>query len=274
MIYKGHTDYIQQTMINIHLQNHLDNYFMNFGKDCKDDFDNNFKEFQISKDEIIIHIDDYKRQIQIKPFFNQKNFGCGQMNNTQTILRLIKLSRDIQKDYNFTIPKFINTINKTVDLDDKTRANLNGNIFTTTLNLKTESKTYNELILYFIRYNLDIITSDSKIEPIHVKNYYAPFILIGNDSITEYGVYENYVLSGAYICNILDYTQQCPEGTLNCSRDYGFIGDIYNDIFPYNEISKVERITTIIKKIEVNQECHNKYLKYKKKYINLQNKIK
>lgn len=156
---------------------------------------------------------------------------------------------------------------------------MNGHVFSTILNLK--SNLDNELILYFIRYNLDIITSDPNMESIHVKNYYAPFILIGTDSISEYGVYENYVLSGVYICKILDYTQQCPEGTRNCSRDYGFIGDIYNDI------SKVERITTIIKKIErVNQESHNKYLKYspfgrirslrnyKEKYINLQNKIK
>jgi hypothetical protein len=260
-------------MINIHLQNHLDNYFMNFSKDCKEDFYNNFIKFQISKDHIYKHIDDFSRQKQIKLFFDQKNFGCGQMNNTQTILRLIKLSRDIQKNYNFTIPKFINKINKTVDLDDKTNAKLNGYIFSTKLKLKSNPD--NELILYFIRYNLDIITSDTNMKSIHVKNYYAPFILTTNDSISEYGVYENYVLSGAYICKILDYTQQCPEGTPNCSKDYGFIGDIYNDIFPYNEISKVERITTIIRKIEgKNQECHNKYLKYKKKYINLQNKIK
>ena len=51
MIYKGHTDYIQQTMINLNLQHHLDHYFMNSNKDCKDDFDKHFEEYKEKVDE-------------------------------------------------------------------------------------------------------------------------------------------------------------------------------------------------------------------------------
>lgn len=274
IIYKGHTDYIQQTMININLQNHLDHYFMNSNKNCKDDFDRYFNEFQMSQSEILKHIDDYKRQIQISPFLDEtKKLGCGQMNNSRTIFRLVKLSREIQDNYNHTTPKLVNSINKNLNLDDRTRVILDGHIFSTKLILKSDPS--NELILYFIKYNLDIITTNPKIVPIHVKDYYAPIILLGNDSISEYGLYENYVLSGAYICKILDYTQQCPEGTSNCSEFYGFIGEIYNEIFPYNEISRIEKISSIIKEItKKDKDNQNKYLSYKKKYINLQNNLK
>ena len=271
MIYKGHTDYIQQTMININLQHHLDNYFMNYEKDCKNDFDKHFEEFKMSDFEVLKHIDDFKRQIQISPFLDEtKKFGCGQMNDSKTIVRLLRQSREIEANYNYTTPKYINTIKKNLNLDYNTKAILDGYIFST--NLVSKSNPTNEFILFYIRYNLDIITSNPMMESVHVKNYYAPIVLVGNDSISEYGLYENYVLAGVYICKILDYTFQCPEGTLNCSDFYGFIGEIYIGIFPYNEISKVEMSRSMIVK-SGGKKNKDEYLNYKKKYINLRNKL-
>jgi hypothetical protein len=259
--YKGKNDYVQQTMINIYLQNHLDNYFMNSNKNSKEDFTNNLKDFDNFRSEILNHIDDIKRHIEIRPFFNDIiDHECGDLNNPDTIVRLKILSREIQNKYNYTIPKLINNVNKIINLDDETNAILEGDIYSTNLIPNEKAELCNKLTLYFIKYNFETKTTNSKNKIINVKNYYAPITLVENDLISEFGLYKCYVPSGAYICKILDYnipyTRYCPQGTINCSEVYGFIGDIYNDLFPYNEIS----CNFLLKDKQ-------KYIKYKKKYM-------
>ena len=228
-------------MINVKLQFYLDIFFNNYDKECNNIYINYCDIFLHSQSIIFEHIDKETRQIKISPFIdNILNHKCGDMYELGTIARLIKLSGQIKNNYDYTKPKIINNINKVIDLDYKiynTKATLNGVIYSTHL---IEKNNCNQLTLYYIKYDLDI-TSDNKInKKIHVNNYYAPIILIKNDSITEYGTYENYVLSGAYICKILEYNtltnKQCPKGTQNCSNNYGYIGEIYNILYPYNEL--------------------------------------
>lgn len=241
-IYKGREDYIQQTMINVKLQHYLDYFFKNYDKECNNIFSKYYNDYQISRPKILKHIDNQSRQIRISPFIDDiENHGCGNMNNLATVIRLAKLSGQIQSNYDYNQPTIINTIDKVIVLDYdlyNTKAVLNGIIYST--NLIDKKDTNNQLILYYIKYNLDIKSDNKKNGEIHVKNYYAPIILIKNDIITEYGTYQNYVLAGAYICKILDYNtlthNQCPKGTPNCSYNYGYIGDIYNIIYPYREI--------------------------------------
>jgi hypothetical protein len=70
-----------------------------------------------------------------------------------------------------------------IDSQNKSKANLYEYIFSTNLIPKLNST--DELILYFIQYNLDIVNNNTINEDVHVTNYYAPIILIESDSISK-----------------------------------------------------------------------------------------
>jgi hypothetical protein len=72
-----------------------------------------------------------------------------------------------------------------------------------------------------------------------------------NATITNYGLYSQYVYVGSYICKIFDYYNHVnktynskSETSTNIyllkekSGKYSYIGDYYNDIFPFNLINK------------------------------------
>ena len=269
-LYKGNNDYVQQTMINFNLQNHLDHYFLHCNKSCNSDFEIYFKEFERDRLQIKKYIDEPKRQIKISPFIDNSQFNeCFKMNNPRMMLELLKFSGDLNRNYNYSEPIKINNINKLINIDeDKTTAMLNGTIQSTILTPKDTN--FDKVLLYFINYNLDIVTNnDTRMKDIHIKDYYAPLILLENDNITEFGIYDNYVSSGAYICKILDYIAQCPKGSDICSKHYAFIGDLYNSIYPYNKIILLKP-----KKLSGGMQFDNKdikhlYLKYKNKYLEL-----
>jgi hypothetical protein len=81
---------------------------------------------------------------------------------------------------------------------------------------------------------------------------FIPLLLTPIDAtITNYGLYSQYAYIGSYICKIFDY-----YGHINKTHDaeseiltnihllkkqadkYSYIGDYYNDIFPFNLIDK------------------------------------
>jgi len=152
-IYKGTIDYIQQTMINIHLQNHLDYYFTNSVKNNSVEFNKYFNDFDSFHEEVVSHIDDKKRSISIDPFNKYVNYECGDLNKLENIKEIEKLSIEIQSSYNYTQPILINSIDKTIDLDKDTQAKIKGDIFSTNLIPKSDTTLSQKLILYYIKYN-------------------------------------------------------------------------------------------------------------------------
>lgn len=84
------------------------------------------------------------------------------------------------------------------------------------------------------------------------RNYFAPIsICKKNSKITKYGLPENYVQTGNYTCKPIDYSQQCTnyennlymigepiinESESNPYTGYTFIGNRYNELFPFNII--------------------------------------
>ena len=306
--YKGEYDYVQQTMINIRLQFELDKYFYSESTKKSDEtyFDmiynyfNKYIFYPISltqycikytmhSDGIINHIDNCDRTQIPGPFINEKyNFKCGFL-SSYPINLLNEFSAEIEKNYDYSETKAINKIIKNINLDIYTPAVLNGYVFSTKLKHKKNSF---ECILIFIRYNLKIectILDESEkmklysknIHDIKTINCYAPVVLIQNESITQYGTYENYILAGAYICKILDYSKQSPIGTPRCSVNYNFIGEMYQNIFPYknfipDEIEKlIQEYETFNEHPQMNVDVSDpdvglmKYLKYKMKYFKI-----
>jgi hypothetical protein len=316
-IYKGMYDYIQQTMISIHLQIHLDNYFSRAEKSSRGIYEKKYYKYLVYSQGIRNHIDDTYRALIYQPIFDNTNYNSTRCGSLYNPLLLNKLFSNMEENYKNNSTIVINKIEKTINLDPLYHATLNGYIFSSTLIHNTDPS-FN-CILYFIRYSLDIkyiyndkvVLTDSQrieIEQISefkgVKNYYAPIILIKSDTISKYGTYENYILSGSYICKILDYCKQSQHNAVKCSYNYKFIGDLYQNIFPYKNFIRGE-IDKLIQEYETFKEHPQmndvepdlepyvepyaepyeepdlepdakliKYLKYKMKYLKLQNKLK
>ena len=295
-IYKGNYDYIQQTMINVELQIYLDKYFSTARKSNRELFDTLYNEFILHKTNIKNHIDDSKRFNHSNQFIDYTKYpkNCGFLGSSSIDL-LENFSQELESKYTNSTPKVINKINKTINLDLIYKANLNGYIFSTELTHKDSCSNY---ILYFIRYTLEIpektvfdcldnlnsqnlvegVDIVSKVKTIKIVNYYAPIVLVKNDTISKYGTYENYIFAGAYICKILDYKKQSPLGTEQCSVSYNFIGEIYQSIFPYKNFTQKD-IDQLISHYELSLIKTSfdydfiKYLKYKEKYLKLKNKL-
>jgi hypothetical protein len=92
--------------------------------------------------------------------------------------------------------------------------------------------------LYYTNYK---ITNEDKIDTqtILADNNYFPLFLTTNTNITPFGVYQNYVLSAGYICKLLEYKPQSRGFGIPISKEHNFIGLMYNDLFPFNEIKLI-----------------------------------
>ena len=63
---------------------------------------------------------------------------------------------------------------------------------------------------------------------------------IDGNKITKFGTFEKYVVSGNYICKLFEYDIQCSRKFDSEKRCFGtyyrLIGDIYNNLFPFNTL--------------------------------------
>lgn len=281
ILYKG-IDYIQQTFIHIDLQkfineniNHIDKIYDTDKNICSYEGNNNLSN-------IISHVNDisrynkYDNDIPIFKEYRKNKCGSIKINNEHiTEEELLKNLNDFSKKFseNFDIVidtnekiyenyKFNKIINSIINPADTSFINFTGNIYKVKLQNK-ENKGI-EIWLYYINYNLTIkICSNKssknicKIEPI--KNKYSPLLLIHVSSIiTKFGLYSEYIMSGNYICKLIDYRTQCSDGKTaysQCTSEYTYIGDRYNNLFPFDIIEK--------------DKFKRKYLKYKNKYLAL-----
>ena len=68
-------------------------------------------------------------------------------------------------------------------------------------------------------------------------NHIMPFLLIHvGILINNLGLYSKYILAGAYICKLFDYAVQCSINENirhQCTINYTYIGDRYNNMFPF-----------------------------------------
>jgi hypothetical protein len=72
--------------------------------------------------------------------------------------------------------------------------------------------------------------------------YHMPITLVPIiDGVAEcnvYGLYTHYIRAGFFVCKLLDYIQQCRPDERHrerCLRRYVFIGDRYNNLFPFRQ---------------------------------------
>lgn len=270
-LYKGENDYVQQSFIHFTLQEFINN---NFDKikdirftnthpelepaakekvqaDYPDILNSNFplcysklKLYKSTLDHYITRIiNEPSRMVNITPFIDfDKNIDnrCGNFkHNPQEYLNTIseKLSNYYELDkssirflYNGVYEYRSNEISGTPIL-----LNILYNIFICSLVSRTGQP---NLFLYYTNYKI-VYEDTVKKGALLVDNYYFPLYLTLNTNITPFGVFENYVLSAGYICKIFEYRKQSDKFGRSISKDHCFIGFLYNDLFPFNEIKSI-----------------------------------
>ena len=272
-LYKGKYDYVQQTLIDFRLQKFicqaeqsyivpLDNFFS-----IMDHF-NKIIDVPTLKD-VKDTIDNPIRRLKIPPFNSNKNL-CGQANikddecsideeaYRKLIRELEEFSQKLEGIFNIDTPNFLYRYKKFKNNEDYLLIDIYS------VNLIDKSNEENKFTLYFMIYDLCIFNSvplynDSSTDAelkysfdnIHAdsykqnkvckyRNYYIPISIVPyNVKITKYGLPSQYIPTGNYTCKALDYTGQCSNYENNYiigNTHYSFIGDRYNNLFPFNII--------------------------------------
>jgi hypothetical protein len=271
--YKGNTDYVQQTLIDLRLQQIISDkeiitpFISNFGE-------SNIYRLGVMTDEIKSSIDDPIRKIDISPFnLNIKNL-CGQKQKnddirtneaiySEVIHNLQEYSQVLENYFNIDTPQFLYNYKKDIMIESELVVYFYITVFAVILIDKSNIE--NKFILYFMIYDICAFNNtslyDDSATDVEIKykfydkyshsykknkvckyrNYFAPISIVPyNTEITIYGLPNHFILTGNYTCKILEYNSQCTkhENSLFIIGDsgYTFIGDRYNNLFPFNII--------------------------------------
>jgi len=232
-MYKGDTDYVQQTFIHLKLQIFINENLTKINKNSisitpalsKSPFLNT------NTNEEKNMINDKNRLLYLcnGDGSEYKNNKCGDKITKQNVNEMSKI---IESNYNLGNFEFVNNY-KFKKNSDSLNIDLNAKIYKIELLLK-KNLNNNDLYLYFMKYNL----SYKKLTSINIEkdDYFIPLLIISKDSsINEYGLYTKYVHAGNYICKLFEYNIQCHENEKyidKCSKTYSYMGELYNKIFP------------------------------------------
>jgi len=271
--YKGYIDYVQQTLIDLRLQkiicdtNYETPFIANFGE-------SNIYTLGVMSNELKASIDDPIRKIDIIPFnLNNKNLcGVKQKNDDirpnediyrEVIHNLQEYTLELERNFNIDTPQFMYNYKKDIMVESELVVYFYISVFS--VNLIDKSNIENKFTLYFMIYDLCAFNSNSlyddsatdveiKYKFFHTysnsykenkvcryRNYFAPISIVPyNTEITMYGLPNHFIPTGNYTCKVLEYNNQCTKYENNLfiigETGYTFIGDRYNNLFPFNII--------------------------------------
>jgi hypothetical protein len=272
-LHKGNEDYVSQTFIHLELQNFINNFVKKYKKYQTAAYKFNYRrifetkkskdkclydsqghgKFQLFSsdkkyDDISSHIDDEIRIEKVYPFYKfSKIIKCG---DDRTVDDDFSSELITEKTLKYETPTKEFDFEKNVNLKDNTIATIKGKIMKTQLSInpdlnieKEEDFSYDPVFLYYLNFDLVVLQYDDE-EIINIKDQFAPVILTSSNpdksKITKYGLYSKYIPAGLYICKIFEYDLQCwrMNNTTSCGRTYSYIGNIYQDLFPYKQIKQ------------------------------------
>jgi hypothetical protein len=258
--HKGDFDYIQSTLIHLQLQNFINNNIykipfveLSFSEKEEQQFclygwfpeimDHEEDEIQNVSDVI----DDENRIITEQPFESLNNeLQCGFTAN-----RPYSFIQQLLEEFSINFSSTYHIVGTT--LLDKHNFNFGdfiksqGNIYSIQLerNQPSELLQTNSIILYFMITELiipELVETfpfmDYITEICGKKSHVFPFLLIPlGSSINHLGIYTKFIPCGIYICKLFDYSYQCSleeEKNNKCSDSYSYIGNRYDNLFPFN----------------------------------------
>lgn len=271
--YKGNIDYVQQTLIDLRLQRII-SYEILKTPSVSNFEDSNIYTMDVISDEIKAAIDDPTRKIDISPFnLNIKN-KCGQKQKNDDIRPIEDIYREVidnlqeysevlENYFNIDEPQFLYNYKKDIMIESELVVYFYISVFSVNLIDKTNPE--NKFILYFMIYDLCAFNNNSLYDDsatdverkykfytkyLHsykenkvckYRNYFAPISIVPyNTEITMYGLPNHFIPTGNYTCKVLDYNSQCTKYENNLfiigDSGYTFIGDRYNNLFPFNII--------------------------------------
>jgi hypothetical protein len=281
IMFKGNTDYVQSSLIHLKLQQfifkHLDSLpFVAIEKDEKraNCFCTNIKpddqEPLCDTVEAGKMLNDEKRLILERPFslmyqlYKQKVIGCGRVQRYGEKHERIE---DYLKNFSLQFEKayYIHSIPKLLYIYPYTFESIVGGFAAVyQLHLKRkvtleESQT-NDVFLHFISTSLTKLSPNEDIRKetgLHKtdeyvtslcdpsKRHFFPFFLTTKDSkATIFGIYENFIPCGIYVCKLFDYIRsgyrQCSKKETKekrCTYTYAYIGDRYKNLFPLDIVT-------------------------------------
>jgi len=261
-------DYVQQTCIYIELQSFINSHFDDL-KNLKypktsfvpnrpyDPHDSVRRLTLEQNDRVFEIIDDPSRQIQLYPFILlQQIMECGEIETITPRKRrpdvvIKEFAKKLKQEYEL-LYDYVEIV-APYDKVFQERITIRGDIMKFPLqNIKDGSI----VILYAcivkmtqIPTNRRFRNSTSNIARICEKDLHImPFFLTTEDSTVNcFGVYTKYIPCGAFICKLFDYSngyhasrgyKQCTQDEFDnnhCSTDYSYLGDRFDNIFPFNE---------------------------------------
>jgi hypothetical protein len=114
-----------------------------------------------------------------------------------------------------------------------------------------DSSIFSNLDFYYINYSLlseekYILESGESVD-FNKLDLFAPLTITpSNTTINKYGLFGQVISLHSYVCKIIEYNEQLPPGVFfKISDIYSFIGELYNDLFPYNKIKEKEKYPLI-----------------------------
>jgi len=260
-------DYVQQTCIFIELQIFINKHFDSLKKFSSASVTaltpskpyNPSHVISRANNEKMFHtIDNRDRQIHLSPFIIlQQRLECGE---TETITPRKRTPSEAIKEFSDRLRVEYTLLYDNVEVIapyDKTfqkTIQITGNIMKFPLKNKTNGDI---VLLYACIVKLESLSSSSvfrrsreNIDRITSKEYHImPFFLTTADSsINCFGLYTKYIPCGAFICKLFDYSdgfhrdnggyKQCTLEEYennHCTSTYSYIGDRYDNLFPFNE---------------------------------------
>jgi hypothetical protein len=265
--YKGRHDYIQQTFLHLELQKYINaNYHLLEEVDGAVEYerysdphfpvlpeeyddhpfipDRDPAQFDASQIALVAYnqsvtrtIDDPTRIDIVEPFYSFARIesnGCGIQSESrnsdldglgekiESAFKLATTPTLVYKDYIQSYEEFT----------------LKADIYVVKLQDKTGGE---EVLLYFMTFSIDSVAPYN----IHKRGQFAPIFLTSSTDVMLCGIYKKYIPAGTYICKIIDYDFQALDANESISETYKYIGDMYQNIYPYNQAS----IKTLVSKI-------------------------
>jgi len=263
MFYKGKLDYVQQTFIHFILQEFINKniskidglHFKNEHLELSDKIKTDYKEFldysfpfcytklaayeSTRKHYIPIHINDPSRIVEIKPFSDfekDETKRCGFWKvSPEPYLKTLsdEFSKIYRLDENSIHFLYTETYEySTTEFRNTIKFNIISTYFVCRLISRNKQP---DLYLYYMIYNIADHTGID-VDGLLIDKYYFPLFLTPNIKITPFGTFQHYVLSAGYICKLFEHMKQAEKFGRGISREIKYIGYMYNDLFPFNEI--------------------------------------
>ena len=136
--------------------------------------------------------------------------------------------------------------------------------------IKNEGNPDSNVILVYCKYVMEYGTAHNRVSGCF------GIALLKNTTVNEYGLYSQFIDAGIYICKPIDYSSRFlgDKTRRECSDRYTFVGDRYDNVFPYSELldgvpssggMRKPRITRKSKKSKKIQKKSKKIQKKSKK---------